>query len=274
MKMRKTAASILILGFVLAGCARIDTGEVGLRRTFGGEIEAQELGTGWHQVLVGDVIKFVTKEILLEENDLTPQSADKSVLKDFDITFTYSVRPDQVAELYTKYSVSTHMVLESENEIFPMGNFMRAIVRTAAYSAVSEFDALDINTNRAKIEQRIVQISNAKLDREGLAGSLKVNMVNVRNIDLAPDVVASANRAVKAQNDLKTKITEVQIADQEAKRIAALSANSGPTYVELLKAQALQTQADALMRAADKGSTIWVVAQNFNGRGSMASAPR
>ena len=152
MKMRKTAASILILGFVLAGCARIDTGEVGLRRTFGGEIEAQELGTGWHQVLVGDVIKFVTKEILLEENDLTPQSADKSVLKDFDITFTYSVRPDQVAELYTKYSVSTHMVLESENEIFPMGNFMRAIVRTAAYSAVSEFDALDINTNRAKIE--------------------------------------------------------------------------------------------------------------------------
>jgi hypothetical protein len=53
-----------------------------------------------------------------------------------------------------------------------------------------------------------------------------------------------------------------------------LSANSGPVYAELLRARALRTRAGALMRAADKGSTIRVVPQSFTGLGSMASAPR
>jgi hypothetical protein len=47
-------ALVLVAAFS-TGCTRISDGEVGVRVGFGGEIKQIELGTGYHQVLVGDV---------------------------------------------------------------------------------------------------------------------------------------------------------------------------------------------------------------------------
>lgn len=266
----------LLVPVFLVGCTQIETGEVGLRKTFNGTIEDQELGTGWHQTLIGSVIIFAAKEILLAEENLAPQSKDKSTLKDFDITFTYTVEPKEISYLYTKYSTTAHLTLPKHSEIFPMGTFVTAIVRASAYSAVAELDALEVNNNRAQIEERIVKIANKKLEHEKLGGKVAVVMVNVKNIQLADTVVASANRAVNAQNDLVTKTTEVEIAAKEGLRIKALASQSSDTYIRLLNAQANQTQADALLTAAKNGSTIWIVPQNFTaigGIGSITSAP-
>ena len=264
--------TLIVLGVLLGigGCSfqRIDDSEVGVRRTFSGTIEDTELGTGFHQTLLGSITLFAAKEILIEEKDLTPQSRDKSVLTDFDINFTYTVDSSKVADYYKRYSRSSHLELDGHDEMFPMGNVVTTIVRASTYSAVAEYDALQINNNRAAIELRIIAIANAKLDHEGLAG-IKVKLVNVRNIALAPDVVASANNVVKSQNDLATKKNEVLIAVQEAERIKALSAQSGNGYVELLRAQADKQRAEAMMIAAGKGSTIWVVPQNFTGLGNI-----
>lgn len=267
---------LLALALLASGCTQIETGEIGLRKTFNGTIEDQELGTGWHQTLVGSVIVFAAKEILLTEENLTPQSKDKSTLKDFDITFTYTAEPKEVSYLYTKYSTTAHLTQEKHSEIFPMGIFVTAIVRASAYSAVAEFDALDVNNNRAKIEERIVAIANKKLEHEKLNGKVAVVMVNVKNIQLADIVVESANRAVNAQNDLVTKTTEVSIGVQEGLRIKALANQSSPGYVQLLNAQSDRVRADALLEAAKNKSTIWVVPQNFTalgGIGSIAGAP-
>lgn len=272
-----------MLSFVvlLTGCTQIETGEIGLRKSFDGVIEDKELGPGWHQTLIGSVILFAAKEILLAEENLTPQTKDKSVLKDFDITFTYTVDSGEVSYLYTHYSSTAHLTEDKHNEIFPMGAFVRAIVRASTYSAVSEVDALEVNTSRPKIELRIAEIANAKLDHEKLGfkddksktGPRKVTVVtvNVKNSQLADDVVASANRAVNAQNDLVTKRTEVDIATQEGLRIRALASQSSDTYIRLLNAQANQTQADALLTAAKNKSTIWVVPQNFTALGGIGS---
>ncbi len=270
---------IVLFIAALSGCTQIETGEIGLRKNFNGTIEDTELGPGWHQTLVGSVILFAAKEILLAEENLTPQTKDKSVLKDFDITFTYTADSREVSYLYTHYSNTAHLTQEKHNEIFPMGTFVRAIVRAAAYSAVAEVDALEVNTSRPKIEQRIAAIANAKLDHEklgvkdekGTQRKVTVVTVNVKNSQLADDVVASANRAVNAQNDLVTKTTEVQIATQEGLRIKALAAQSSDTYIRLLNAQANQTQADALLTAAKNRSTIWVVPQNFTALGNVGT---
>jgi regulator of protease activity HflC (stomatin/prohibitin superfamily) len=262
------AACIAAIMVGTAGCARIDDSEVGVRRTFGGQIENKELGTGWHQVMIGDVILFAAKEIMIYQSDLTPQSKDKSVLADFDINFTYTVSTAKIAEYYKRYSGSSHLELEGHEEIYPMGNVVKDIVRAATYSAVAEYAALEINNNRAAVEERIIKIANSKLTHEGLS-DIKIKLVNVRNIALAPDVVESANRVVKSENDLATKKNEVLIADQEAKRISALAAQSGNGYVELLRAQADKQRAEAMIIAAEKGSTVWIVPQNFTGLGNI-----
>jgi hypothetical protein len=271
MKNRFYVVFLAVVAIFATGCTQIETGEVGLRKTFNGTIEEQELGTGWHQTLVGSVIVFAAKEILLSEENLTPQSKDKSTLKDFDMTFTYTVDPKEVSYFYTKYSYTAHLTQEKHKEIFPMGVFVTAIVRAAAYSAVAEFDALEVNNNRTKIEQRIVEIANKKLEHEKLQRKADIVMVNVKNIQLADIVVESANRAVNAQNDLVTKTTEVLIATQEGLRIKALAQQSGPGYIQLLYAQSNQTRAEALLTAAKNKSTIWVVPQNFTALGGIGS---
>lgn len=269
--MKKILPVSMFLIFVtifLNACTRIETGEVGLRRTFSGTIEPTELGVGFHQTIIGEVIVFATKEILLSEENLTQASKDKSTLKDFDINFTYIADPKAASDLYTKYSTTSHMKNPNGTEIFPMGSFVTTIVRAASYSAVAEYDALEVNNNRKQIEDRIKAMANEKLSGEGLAGKVSVNMVNIRNIELAKEIVDSANRVSQAKNDLNAKTTEVDIAKQEAKRIEELNKQTGPQYVELLKAQAMMKNAEALKAAAEKGSTIWVVPQNFTALGN------
>jgi hypothetical protein len=271
--MKKSIALLVVsmlAGFSFVGCTRIDTGEIGLRKTFGGEIQTQELGVGWHQTMVGDVIVFAAKEILLPEENMTPASKDKSTLKDFDINFTYVVEPSAISDLYVKYSMTAHLKTTQHNEIFPMATFVAAIVRAAGYSSVAEFDALEVNNNRKAIEDRIKVLANDKLASEGLAGKLKVNLVNIKNIQLADEIVSSANMVSNVQNQLTAKKTEVQIAVQEGLRIKALSDQTDAKYVNLLNAQASMKTAEALNISASKGSTIWVVPNNFVSIGGSA----
>jgi regulator of protease activity HflC (stomatin/prohibitin superfamily) len=262
--------SMLII-FNGCGCARIDTGEVGLRKEFSGTIQPQTLNVGLHQTIIGDVIVFAAKEILLAEEQMTPASKDKSTLKDFDVNFTYIVQPNATFDLYTKYSATAHMHAEHSKETFLMANFVRAIVRAATYSAVAEYNALEVNNNRKAIEERIKVLANEKLASEKLGDKVTVNLVNIKNIQLADEIVASANAVSNAQNQLTAKRTEVEIAQQEALRIKALSAQTDSKYTSLLEAQARMKTADALFEASKNGSTVWIVPQNFTALGSIAT---
>ncbi len=260
---------VLIVAFMAIGCTQVQTGEVGLRRTFNGTIETGELGVGFHQVVIGDVILFAAKEILLEEVDFTPQTKDKTTITDFDVTYTYSVDPDSVAELYIKYSTTAHLKVEGAEEIFPMGAFVGPIIRNAVYTAVSEHDALEVNDNRKLIEENIKRYANTKLEGENLSGKVTIKLVNIKNIQLAPDIIASANKVVTTQNELTAKKTEVQIAAQEALRIQELSRQTDAKYVELLNAQAGMKMAEAMGAAAAKGSSFWIVPANFTALGNV-----
>ena len=253
------------------GCARIDTGEIGLRKEFTGTIQVENLTAGLHQTILGDVIVFASKEILLSEENITPASKDKSTLKDLDVNFTYITEPTSAFFFYTKYSTTAHMYDKKSHETFLMANFVSAIVRAAVYSAVAEYDALEVNNNRKAIEERIRILANEKLANEKLSGKVSVNLVNIKNIQLADEIVASANMVSNVQNQLTAKKTEVEIADQEAKRIKALSAQSGSQYTNLLTAQATLKTAEALYEGAKNGSVIWVVPQNFTALGGVGT---
>lgn len=75
--------SIMRLGLVVmalltfAGCQRIETGEVGLRKDFYKQIQPGMLQPGsMNQTLVGEVLVFHTKQLTLDYKHLTPQTAD------------------------------------------------------------------------------------------------------------------------------------------------------------------------------------------------------
>lgn len=260
--MRKFITATLIATSLLAtGCTRIETGEVGVRMDASKQIQGTELMPGsWNQTMVGSVMTFPVKDIVVALENKTPMTEDNSALADFDITVVYGITPTSVAELYSTKSRSFHGQ-EKDGDITLMSGYMATLVNNAAYKVVRKYKSLEVADNRAKIETEIRESVTEQLKSEKLDSSITLTVVQIRSILPNTEILASATAYVRAQNELKIKNTEVEIAKKESERMAALSANS-VTSIAYMSAQANMLIAQGIKEG--KVHTI-VVPMDFKG---------
>jgi hypothetical protein len=245
---------------VLSGCARIETGEVGVRVGFDKQIQQGELMPGsFNQTIVGSVLTFPVKDVNVTVNDMTPLAKDNSTMKDFDVVVIYNINPSSVSELYSQKSKAFHAESRS-NDVLLMYNYIVQAARNATYKAARDYEALDMADKRAEIEQKIREEMSQVLASEKLNNSITINQVLVRGITPADTIVASANALVRAKNELKQKEVEVKTAEAEARRMQALSAQSGSS-IAYMQAQAALNISEGIKNG--KVQTI-VVPANFN----------
>ena len=140
-------------------------------------------------------------------------------------------------------------------------NYMLNLVNNASYKVVREYKALDVADNRANIELAIRENVNAQLKEEKLDDKIQLSVVQIRNIQPNKDILNAATQYVKAQNELKIKNTEVEIAKKESERMAALATNSGQS-IAYMQAQANMLIAQGIREG--KVQTI-VVPMDFRG---------
>jgi regulator of protease activity HflC (stomatin/prohibitin superfamily) len=256
-------AKIAVLAGLMAttaACTRIETGEVGVRRSFDKTIETTELQPGSiNQTIFGEVLTFPTKDVQVDVSDLTPLASDNSTVADFDMSVIYSINPTSVAELYIEKNRGFHAENEDGDTLL-MYNYVRQLGRNAAYKVARRYESLKMADNRAEIEQLVRQEIVASLAAEKLDSAISISQVLVRQVKPAANIVASANLLVQAQNAEKQKQVEVRTAKLEAERIAALNANAGAT--KYMEATALVTIAEAVKEG--KVSTI-IVPYDFKG---------
>jgi regulator of protease activity HflC (stomatin/prohibitin superfamily) len=225
------------LALALTACTRIETGEVGLRVGLDKQTGGTELLPGsFNQTLIGEVLTFPVRDIAVQLDNKTPLTGDNSTLKDSDLTMVYSISPSSVSDLWTTKSRSFHAFDRDSKDWVLMHAFMSTVVNNAAYKAVRGYKALEVADNRQKIEEEIKRVVTETLRAEKLDQALSVNLVQVRNVLPADDIIASANAVVTAQNALRAKEIEVETAKKEAERIAALNQNS--RAIEYMNAQA------------------------------------
>lgn len=240
----KKIVVLLLAVAVLSGCERIETGEVGLRVGFDKQVNTTELQPGsFNQTVIGSVLTFPVRDIALALDNMHPQTADNSTLDDMDITVIYSINPAAVGEIYTTKSRAFHTRDES-NDIVLMYNYLTTVARSAAYKAAAKHDALKTISARAEIESDTAKYITAALAEEKLDTSLTITKVQVRNIQPAGNIIASANAVITAQNNLKAKQVEVDIARKEAERLSLLSSNG--QNVRYMEAKALQDIAEGV----------------------------
>jgi hypothetical protein len=243
-----------------SACTRIETGEVGVRRSFDKTIETTELLPGSvNQTMFGDVLTFPTKDVSVDITDMTPLASDNSTIKDFDLSVVYSINPGSVAELFIEKNRGFHADTE-EGDTLLMYNYIRQLGRNAAYKVSRKYESLKMADNRAEIEQLVRQEIMTALAAEKLDGAITISQVLVRQIIPADNIVRSANLLVQAQNENKRKEVEVGTAKLEAQRIAALNANAGAT--KYMEATAIVTIAEAVRDG--KVNTI-VIPYDFKG---------
>lgn len=251
---------LALIAVSMTACTRISTGEVGVRVDASKQIQSGELPAGsWNQTLIGDVLTFPVKDITVSIENKSPLTADNSALADFDLTAVYGITPSSVAELYSTKAKSFHAV--SDGDILLMQNYIATLLNNAVYKVVRQYNALQVADNRAKIEQEILAIVNQQLVDEKLNTSINITVIQVRNIQANAEILKSATEYVKAQNELKIKSTEVEIAKKESERMAALSANS-TTSIAYMQAQSQLLIAQGIREG--KVNTI-VVPVDFKG---------
>lgn len=252
-----------ILALVMAsavGCARIETGEVGVRVGFDKQVKSGELLPGsFNQTLIGDIITFPVKDVAAEVNDLTPIAKDNSTMADFDLTLIYNINPAMVAELYSQKSKSFH--LNYGGDTYLMFNYITQTARNAVYKAAREHDALLMNDNRQAMETKIRDLVNSALKEEKLDGAITIGQVQIRKIQPAQTVIDSANALVRAKNEQAQKEVEVKTAEAEARRMAAL-ANQSQQSISYMQAQAALNISEGIKNG--KVNTI-VVPADFRG---------
>lgn len=248
------------LFFSFQSFTRIKTGEVGVRVDLSKEVQPGELLPGsWNQNLVGTILTFPVRDITISLDNKTPLTSDNSALADFDISVVYEINPASVAELYSKKAKSFHQM--SDGDWLLMYNYVSTLVNNSAYKAVRQYKALEVADNRSKLEQEIRQHVMEQLAVEKLENSIILSVVQIRNVQPNAEILRSATEYVRAQNELRVKETEVEIAKKESERMAALAVNSAQS-IAYMHAQAQLKIAEGI--AAGKVNTI-VVPMDFRG---------
>jgi len=236
---------VIALASFAVGCARVETGEIGLRVGFDKQVQKTELQPGsFNQTMVGEVLLFPVKEIALHLDHLMPQTLDKSTLADLDITVIYSVNPSAAYDLYTTKSHGLHGTDEKTGNTYLMYNYLSTVANSAAYKSIAKYEALQTTNHRSEIESDIKNFMVEALHNEKLDTDIIVSQVQVRNIQPAASIIESANAVITQQNALRAKQVEVQTAVAEAQRLKELAGN--PQSIEYMHAKALQDIAEGV----------------------------
>lgn len=247
-----------VIGVALSvtGCFRVvETGQVGIKTTFSGKIESEELQQGFHLKILSDIKKFSVKQIPIDLSDLKPKASDNLRLQDFDVTVYYTINPAAVSDIYIKYQNST--VQSPDGVYYPAYQLIHNLARSAANDAVSKFPSMQLNEKRLELENNIMASLQSELDTAE-RGVFTVDRVNVTNIITDPTVEQSIQRIADTENQKIIARNQLEIAKTQAEEYKIRSESITESILQ-------DKQLDVLMKLATTENRVFVIPQDFKG---------
>jgi regulator of protease activity HflC (stomatin/prohibitin superfamily) len=226
---------LMVLTFTAGQFTTISTGENGLYVGFDGQVKNEILTPGIKYDGLGSIKVFNTRKITVTANDLRPKTKDNTIMKEMDVTVTYSINPNSLFEFYTGYDITNHGIGEN-GQIQLMASYISRLITSAVNQSVDEFPALSVNSSLERIQDTIKDNLSEALKKNGLEGKITVDSTIVGKADLPDDLVASVNRVVAAQSALKeqqVKTETAQLKAEENKALASTVTNQSLEYQRL-----------------------------------------
>ena len=198
---------------LLTACGTVETGNVGVRKTFG-QVQQEEVQPGFYQSILSSVDEYTTKETYVSLQNLTPKAKDKLILKDLDVTIYYKTNPAKIADF-----VSTHAAMsakmQGESFIRPGYVLIENLSRGIVSDEVSGFESLTLHQNRTDLEAAIKNALSEQLNKSE-AGYFEVTRVVVSSLLTDPSVEQSIRDNIAMNNQIDTARKEVQKKKEEA----------------------------------------------------------
>lgn len=179
---------------------------------------------------------------------------DKMVRVDLRV-ITYDIPPQDVI---TKDNVSIKVnavlyfqIVDSNKAIVSVANFFEAtsqIAQTTLRSVLGQVELDDLLAQREKINAQLQQI----IDEQTEPWGIKVSVVEVKNVDLPPEMTRAIAKQAEAERDRRAKVIHALGEFQAAEKLkdAALVIAQAPNAMQL---RYLQTMVEV---SAEKNSTL------------------
>lgn len=232
---------IVAMALAMVGCSQIDTGNVGVQKTFG-QVKEQTLPPGFHFTGWASVTEVCAKEIPLQMADLRPQTSDKITLQDLDVDIYVQIDPSQASKIMTKWTGDAQSVKNGDCEAVGL-NFVTRQAREAIYDAATKFGSETIHMERAAIAASTVKALQASLDAEAGKGMFFVRSANVRNLVTDPALEANIKAAAQEQFKIKAERNQLETAKIVAERQRVQA--QGEADAIRIKAEAVSKQGGA-----------------------------
>ena len=258
MKSSKLKVALVALALVaMTGCTRINSGQVGVEKSFTGEYSKEPVDVGIHMTILRALYAYSTREIPVKMENLRPTTKDNtSILSDLDVEVQYSVNSDKTPVLAVKYA---NMHGKSENDsstTLPAYYLVEKQAKSVVADAVAKFDALEIASKRNELEDIIRKNLQSDLDKND-PGAFIVSRVTISN--LLPDVkIQESIRAIaESANKKQVALNNLEIAKTQALENKVRS--------ESLDGKILaEKQLEAMVKMGERGNVI-IVPMDFNG---------
>ena len=230
----------------LSACTQIDTGNIGVESTMG-QVKKETMPPGVFFTLFMRVTEVSAKELLLQMNDMKPQTKDKITLTDLDVDVYYQIDPSKAADIMTRWP-GDMVELKGEEGVRVGNSYVSRQAREAIYNAVSGYSSETVHTERVAIAAKVVEALQTDLDESAGKGWFFVRSANVRNLVTDPALEASIKEAANRNFQIAAKQKEVELAKAEADRkrveaqgdadairlrASAITTAGGKEYVEL-----------------------------------------
>jgi regulator of protease activity HflC (stomatin/prohibitin superfamily) len=238
---------VIIAAVFLAACTtQIDTGNVGVESTLG-QVRSETMQPGVYFTLFKRVTEVSAKELVVQLNDMKPQTRDKITLADMDLDVYVQIDPSKAPAIMTRWPGDA-VALKGEDGVRIGFNYVTRQAREAVYDAVTKYGSDVVHTKRAEIAAEVLKSLQANLDSEAGKGWFFVRSINVRNLVTDPALESAIKEAAQRDYQIAAKKKEVQLAEAEAERkraeargeadaislrAAALTRQGGDDYVRL-----------------------------------------
>jgi len=246
--MKRIFSTLLLAaaGLMLGACTQIDTGNVGVESTLG-QVKPDTMQPGVYFTLFKRVTEVSAKELIVQLNDMKPQTTDKITLADLDLDVYVQIDPSKAAAIMTRWPGDA-VEIKGEDGARIGFNYVTRQAREAVYDVVTQFKSDVVHTKRAEIAAHVLKSLQANLDHEAGKGWFFVRSVNVRNLVTDPALEAAIKEAAQRDYQINAKNKEVILAKAEAERkreeargeadaitlrAAALTRQGGEEYVRL-----------------------------------------
>jgi osmotically-inducible protein OsmY len=242
---------VLMLLAMLVGCGTIESGNVGVRTAWDGEVQLNEESQGFYTSWISSVDEYTAREVAIELRDLQPKAKDNLSLEDMDVDVYYQTASTKIADLKVKYTDRDANNGQLDALWFPAYHLVRGYARNVVYEEVARHKSLEIHEARDEMARSIKNNLQTVLDQSD-PGAFTVTKVVIRKVKNDSTVEQAIKEAVAKDKILDAKKIEIAIAKEQVKINHALDKS---LTAKILRSKEL----DVMEKAVDSGSQPLII---------------